>query len=315
MAAALLAVLGMLGLATENGALAAAGFAFAAQTRMELMTLIPLVWLAPKISRKWKILTGVLVAVEVVHIAWVMSVAPALARSEEVSEVFGLRYLGSNLFEDLRYFFTPFKFPFIASIFAGGAALMRPRLKKGDSRTLLLWIAGPSLVYLLFYGGSFNVNPRYSLQVLAPLVILCASLATQPVAIAALLISAAVSIAQQYEVTPYGAALEADHRLCVDFAAQLRPDDLVVTGQPELFLNQNRSAMSATLASMRKERLKDEIRKRKVWYHSGVRANVLDGEEWTADQWLRSNFDLRLMDSHESGGFKTAFYELSVKHD
>jgi len=54
MPAALMAVLGMWGLAVGNGALAAAGFAFAAQTRMELLVLIPLVWLTPKISPKWR---------------------------------------------------------------------------------------------------------------------------------------------------------------------------------------------------------------------------------------------------------------------
>src|SRR5207253_9587204 len=91
MPAALLAVLGMWGLATGNGALAAAGFAFAAQTRMELLVLIPLVWLAPKISLKWKIIAGALVAVEMVHVVWVMSIASMRSEERRVGKEWGSR--------------------------------------------------------------------------------------------------------------------------------------------------------------------------------------------------------------------------------
>src|SRR5438034_106057 len=49
---ALMTILGMWGLLSGNGPLAAAGFAFAAQTRLELLVLIPLVWLSPKVPPK-----------------------------------------------------------------------------------------------------------------------------------------------------------------------------------------------------------------------------------------------------------------------
>ena len=329
MPAALMAVLGMWGLAVGNGALAAAGFAFAAQTRMELLVLIPLVWLTPKISAKWKIGAGALVAVEIVHVVWVMSIASRLERAEEVSSAFGLGYVGRNLPDSIKYLFSPFDFPLMISVFAAlflwekAAAARRMRAadwrqllkpSPGAPQALLLWLCGLFAVYLVFYAGSFDLNPRYSIQILAPLTILASSFAKRPIFIAALFGSAIIPATQRYELTPYLKALEADHRFSVEFASQLRPDDLVVSSQQEIFINQDRRGMNAAFASTRESKLEEEIRKRgKVWYHSGVRAGFENSEEWRADRWVKSKFELHLIDSHEVSGFRIAFYEMLLQ--
>src|SRR2546422_7193320 len=121
--AALMAILGMWGLSAGNGALAAAGLALAAQTRMELLILLPLMLIphvvgdsgteekwgltppakqdssmsfesrfvrrvrpffssVPKSPATWSFVAAILVIPEIVHVAWVMSVAPVLARAE-----------------------------------------------------------------------------------------------------------------------------------------------------------------------------------------------------------------------------------------
>jgi 4-amino-4-deoxy-L-arabinose transferase-like glycosyltransferase len=51
---ALAAALGMWGIAAGNGMLASAGFALAAQMRLELLILIPIVWLSNRVSSRWK---------------------------------------------------------------------------------------------------------------------------------------------------------------------------------------------------------------------------------------------------------------------
>src|SRR3989475_5414895 len=81
MPAALFAALGMWGCIAGNGPLAAAGFAMAAQTRMELIVLVPLGWLAGKIPIKWKGIAGGLLIAEVMHLAWPMSGTPPLAEA------------------------------------------------------------------------------------------------------------------------------------------------------------------------------------------------------------------------------------------
>ena len=171
MTAALMAVLGMWGIATGNGALAAAGVAFAAQTRMELLLLVPLVWLSPNVSRKWKIASAGLALFEMVHVAWVISVAPVLERAEEVTAAFGVGHVGRNLIDNIKYLFNPFVFPVAVSVFALLSLFSNsPPKLGGELGTLLaLWVAGLFAVYLCFYAGSFDKNTRYSIQILAPL--------------------------------------------------------------------------------------------------------------------------------------------------
>src|SRR6266480_4643105 len=139
-----MAILGMWGLATGNGALAAAGFAFAAQTRMELLLLVPLVWISRKISFKWKLGTAGLAAFEVMHVAWVMSVAPVLERAEEVQSAFGIGHVMSNLRDNMKYLFDPFSFPIMISVLATVAAVCDRR------RSRCRWTVGAHRAPLQF---------------------------------------------------------------------------------------------------------------------------------------------------------------------
>ena len=314
MPAALMGILGMWGLLTGNGPLAAAGFAFAAQTRLELLAFIPLVWLSPKISLKWKIGAAALVLAEIVHVVWLMSVAPVLKRAGEVSSAFGLRYVGRNLLDNLKYFFDPFGFPVVVSVFVAVFLWKKVRRPRAEVDLLIIWIFGLFAVYLCFFAGSFEMNPRYSIQIVAPMTVMAASLATRPVWIAALLLSAMIPATHRNETTPYFKALEMDHRLSAQFASRLNPGDLIVSGAQEIFINHGRSAMSAPFASTGKIAFEEEIRKHgRVWYHAGVRANIPNTEEGLADRWVKSKFELRLIDSHEINGYTIAFYELLLK--
>ena len=310
MTSALMAVLGVWGLASANGPLAAAGLAFAAQTRMELLLLVPLMWFSPEISRKWKMVAAGLALFEIVHVGWVISVAPVLERAEDVRSAFGLGNVGINLRDNLRYLFNPFTFPIMASVFAALSA-RRPLPKR---ETLFFWIIGLFAVYLLFYAGSFNTNARYSMQIVAPLTVLAASFAKRPVLMVALFLSAVVPATQTYASTPYVQALQADHQFSVLFAKHIQRDDLIISAVQEIFIDSGMPAINASFASMMGERLNEELRRRrKVWYHSGVRANVLNSDEWRAELWMKSNFELHLIESHDVNGFRISFYEVSAK--
>jgi 4-amino-4-deoxy-L-arabinose transferase-like glycosyltransferase len=330
-AAALMSVLGMWGLATGNGALAAAGFAFAAQTRMELLLLVPLVWISPKISSKWKIVALGLAMFEVGHVAWVMSVAPVLEKAEEVHSAFGVEHVLGNLSDNIKYLFNPFSFPIMVSVLATlslwervarirtllrpspGALNSRRPLPEGEA--ICAWVSGLFLVYLLFYAGSFDMNARYAIQIVVPLTILATSFARRTVWMAALLISLAIPATRTYGFTPYLHALEADHQLCLQFASHVSADDLIVSGLQEMFINNGRRSINAAFARMNGDRLDDELRRRgHAWYHAGVRSNYANSDEWRADRWMKSKYELHLIDSHEVAGHKIELYEVLLKN-
>ncbi len=100
----------------------------------------------------------------------------------------------------------------------------------------------------------------------------------------------------------------------MEFASEVKANDLIVSAEPEMFLNQGRRVMNAVFVPQYKEKLEEEIRRGKVWYHSGVRTNIEDTQEWLADRWVKSNFELHLIESQEVGGLRTAFYEILLKH-
>ena len=309
--AALFVTLGFWGLCVGNGALAAAGFALAAQTRMELIVLVPLILLSKQASLKWKAGAFALIAVEIVHVAWVMSVAPVLAEAEKVTTTFSAAYVAGNVTSNLRYLLSPSLFPAAITVLAiVGALQNRKSLPSILSVQCLLLL----VVYFFFYAGSFDLNPRYSIQILGPLAVLAASAVKRPVWIAVLMLSIPVAYTQRAPMTGYLRALEADHRISVQFASQLKPNDLVVSTEPEMFLNQGISAMSAVFASERKARLEEELRRRgKAWYHEGARTNVVDSLEWRTARWGKSNFELHPIDSNDVNGMRIAFYEILPK--
>jgi hypothetical protein len=168
-------------------------------------------------------------------------------------------------------------------------------------------------VYIFFYAGSFDINPRYTIQFLVPLVVMAVSVSTRPIIVAALLASMVLPYVQPLDLPTYVQALAADHRISTQFANRFGPDDLIVSTEPEMFLNYNKHAMSAIFASQRPEKLEEQIRHRKVIYHSGVRTNRLETEEWSADQWVKSHFELHLIESQEIRGLRIAFYEMLLK--
>ncbi|PYS19400.1 MAG: hypothetical protein DMG11_31760 [Acidobacteria bacterium] len=112
----------------------------------------------------------------------------------------------------------------------------------------------------------------------------------------------------------YTEAFAADHYISVQFASQLGPNDLVLSTSPEIFLNQGKRAMNAAFASDHRDKLEEVMRRPgKIWYHAGIRTNAIDSLEWRADQWVKSNLELHLIDSHEVAGTKIAFYEVLLK--
>jgi len=102
-----------------------------------------------------------------------------------------------------------------------------------------------------------------------------------------------------------------DHELSVQFASGLGSNDLVVSPEPEAFLNQGVKAMNAVFVSELKDELEAQLRSGgKAWYHVGVRTNDTDSREGRADRWVKSNFELHLIESHEIRGMRIAFYDV-----
>jgi dolichyl-phosphate-mannose-protein mannosyltransferase len=341
--AVLAAALGMWGILAGNGMLAAGGFALAAQIRLELIVLVPMVWLSRKVSLGWTWIAAALIGAEVVHIGWVMSIAPALAAMEKVRSAFGFEFVASNLITNVKYILNPLVFPAgitVMAVFAlatltrrfappspsgrgtffrsvplplgEGGAKRRVRVEFTTSLHLLqiLLLFG---IYAAFYAGSFEINPRYTIQFFVPLALMAASIANRPLAAGVLLLTTAIPYVQPLELPTYVQALAADHRTSTEFADRFGPDDLIVSTEPEMFLNYGKRAMNAVYASQHKEELDEQIRRRKVIYHSGVRTNRPDTEEWRADQWVKSNFELHLIDSREIRGLRIAFYQMLLK--
>jgi len=84
--------------------------------------------------------------------------------------------------------------------------------------------------------------------------------------------------------------------------------------EPQIFLNQGRRAVDAAFAFERRDKLDEVMRKPgKIWYHAGATTNLVETREWRADQWVKSNLELHLIDSHDVEGSKIAFYEVLLK--
>jgi 4-amino-4-deoxy-L-arabinose transferase-like glycosyltransferase len=299
--AALLATVGMWGLFAANAPLAAAGFALAAQTRMELIILVPLIWISSKIPTKWKLVSAGLVVVEISHIALVMSLAPELARAERIPAAFSMQYFAANLKSNAVYLLNPFSFFAIITVLAILAVIKGNRLLIAPAAVLFG-------VYLVFYAGSFDMNPRYSIQILAPVVVLGASMARGRRML--LLLTIVPAFIRPYEPPAFVNALAADHRIASVFASQIGRQDLVVSAQAEMFLNFGLPAMNAAYATQHKDKLEAEIGKRKVWYHAGVRTSASDTGDALTDQWVKSNFELHPIQSQEVNGMRIAYFLL-----
>jgi 4-amino-4-deoxy-L-arabinose transferase-like glycosyltransferase len=302
-------ILGLCGIYAGNGALAASGIAMAAQFRLELIVLTPLVWLAPQISNRWKAATAGLVAAEAGHVAWVLSLASEYARAVRVDSAFSLGYIPQNVAANVRYLLNPLVFPSAIMLLAA-ASLFRKR-SMWPRWPLLVAAASVFGVYAVFYVGSFEINPRYSIHVAVPLAVLAASVLRRPVFLAAVVASLVVPQFNGYFVPQVIRGLEMDHRIAVENSRRVGPDDLVLGTQHEVFLNQGRRAMNAILASEQPARLNEFLeQKRKVWYYAGIRTTTVNSQDWDADQWVKSNYELHPIDTQEAEGIPVVFYEL-----
>jgi Dolichyl-phosphate-mannose-protein mannosyltransferase len=312
-AAAFFSTVALWGLSGRNGAVAGPAIAMAAHVRMEMIVLAPLLWFSRRISFNWKAATLALIAVDVIHILWVLSVAHVLTQAEGIESAFSLSHVIQNLKADAAYLFNPLSFPTLAVLLP--ALSLWERAPSASERVkgkfLLLHITSLLGVYLLFYAGSFAINPRYSIQLLAPLSVLAVTAIRNRIVLALLAASLIIPHLQPGEPEAYIQTLAADHRLSEEFAAKVTPDDLVVTMEQEMYINQGVRAMSSVLAWERPERLDEELRKPgKVFYHGSARTNVEGTQAWNADQWVKSNYEIHLIDSRDIRGMRIEFYEL-----
>jgi hypothetical protein len=247
---------------------------------------------------------------EAIHVGWVLSIAPVLAKAERVEAAFSLVYVMRNLATNLKY--LAFQFPL--TLFSALAALVAWK-----HRTLLVtWIGLLSTVYLLFYAGSFEMNPRYSIQITVPMVLLAVSLPrtrflrdNPSYALVAIVVCVSIPIIRPWQPTAYGRTLASDHATAVQIARTLGPSDLVITTEPEIFLNYGNHAMNAVYGTQTPERIRNQIGKfARIFYYAGVRTTVEGTEQWETDRRMKSSFELHLVDSKEFSGMRVALYEL-----
>ena len=308
--AALWAVLGMCGIAAGNGPLAVAGMALAAQTRLELIALVPLLFLSRAIEKQWKFAGLGLILAELLHVEWVLSAAPAFAAFERVPSAFAFATVLPNFKTNVAYFLDPLRFPVLVPLLSIVTLVRREKLH------LALWTVVLFGVYLFFYAGSFDLTPRYSIQIIAPMAVLAVSAIKHRYAIPALLLSAALAFWHWPNGPEYVPALILDHAIATEVASTLGQDELVISTEPEVFLNHGVHAMSsfyaATLQELPLERLR---RYRRVLYYAGAQTNVVNTAEWRADEWIKSHYKLRLIDSHKIGEIWIAYFDLSAKAD
>jgi hypothetical protein len=310
--AALFGAIGLWGCLAGNGPLAAAGLALAAHTRLELIALTPLILLIPAIQAKWKVAGLALAAVAAAHIGWLTTIVPDLAEAERVSAVFSPAYLAGNLTDNLKYLANPLRFPAAATVAA--AMALYSIIKKKSVMTLAAVQFGIlSVVYLLFYAGSFEMNPRYGIQILAPLAVMAASAVRRPVWFGLIAVSiVAPHFGSDAALAP-PRAHETDHDFAVQMSGRARPEDLVISPEPELFLNHGVRAVNVVFLAELKDKLEMHARSgRKTFYHAGIRTLSGGGREQQADQWVKSNFELHLIETRQIDGVTVAFYEVSL---
>src|SRR5215467_7399675 len=104
-----------------------------------MIILAPMILFADRVSTKWKIVLAAAIIPEIVHIAWVFSIAPRLAAVEHVSSPFLPAYILKNLTANVRYIFDPRTFPIAVPVLAAVAtALFLTSRVAASSRTFAL---------------------------------------------------------------------------------------------------------------------------------------------------------------------------------
>ena len=286
--AALLSTIGLWGLVTGNGALAAGGLGMASLTRMELVVLTPLIWLNSGIEKQWKLTSAGIAAIAFSHIAWVLSVTSQLSQAERTEAPFSLSHAGENLLGNVQFLVNPYSFAAIATALAVVAGIQARKRKL--QVPLVLPIIALFTVYCLFYAGSFHVNPRYSIQLLAPLAVLGASVLRPRYAIVLVML-----LLPYLAPAPVSNGIDMfaeDHAAVVEFSALRKPDDLIVSAEHDVFLNQGARVMNTRFASEHPDVLRSELGHRRVLYYPGIRVGADESEDTQADRWIRESFVL-----------------------
>ena len=268
----LFAVLGLWGLVSGAYPVAVAALALVAQMRLEAVVLTLFLFASPVLGRRWKLIGLALISGPLFHLVWVLSAAPAYASSVGVEAAFSAGYVPANFIGSLGYLLDGGRFPWGISVLAALSLLSwgvrtlrsgsgednRPRL--GEFH-FVAWIGLMTAVYLAFYEGSFGLNPRYSIQMVVPLILLAGTalkLFTTRGRVAVVIGLAFTLLYSNLSPKPPDQDhsvsvdnLAADHRRMARIAGDLGDDSIVIAGEPEVFLNHGVAALHAIFASER----------------------------------------------------------------
>ncbi len=185
----------------------------------------------------------------------------------------------------------------------------------------MAWIGLMMAVYLAFYEGSFDLNPRYSIQIAVPMILLGVTALKLFNTRQGLVVVMGVAFTLLYSnLSPkppdqdHSVAVDdlaADHRRMAQIAGELGEGSIVIAGEPEVFLNHGVAALHAIFASERPGVIGAQAgRYPNVRYYSGVRTSDAGGENWRADRRIKSEYSLRLIESYSVGTGRSALYEI-----
>ena len=328
----LFAVLGVWGLVSGACPVAVAALALMAQMRLETVVLTLFLFASPSLGRRWKLIGLALISGQLFHLVWVLSAAPAYASSVGVEAAFSPGYVPANFIGSLGYLLDGGRCPWGISVLAAlsllswGVRTLRSGSGADNRRWLgefhfVGWIGLMTAVYLAFYEGSFGLNPRYSIQMVVPLILLAGTalkLFTTRGRVAVVIGVAFTLVYSNLSPKPPDQDhsvsvdnLAADHQRMARIAGDLGDDSIVIAGEPEVFLNHGVAALHAIFASERPGLIGAQAgRYPRVRYYSDVHASVAGSENWRADRWIKSEYSLRLIESYAVGKGRSALYEV-----
>ena len=252
----LFAVLGVWGLVSGAYPVAVAALALVAQMRLEAVVLTLFLLASPAIGRRWKLIGLALISGQLFHLGWVVSAAPAYASSVGVEAAFSPGYVPANFIGSLGYLLNGGRFPWGISVLAAlallawGVRTLRSPSRK-DTRPQLgevyfvAWIGLMMAVYFAFYEGSFDLNPRSSIQIAVPMILLGMTAlklfntrqrVVVVIGLAFTLLYSNLSPKppdQDHSISVDN--LAADHQRMEQIAADLGEGSIVIAGEPEVF--------------------------------------------------------------------------------
>ena len=93
---------------------------------MEIIVLDSLLLIAPKVTARWKLGGVALIIGQVLHISWVLSLAPSVRKSGTCHRRIFVALIARNLSADLTYLFNPILFPILIAVFASTCVARKP---------------------------------------------------------------------------------------------------------------------------------------------------------------------------------------------